>query len=78
MWRFQPFWLRVILEERGEEWNRLRLASHGRSLVIADFLAPTARRELAAAIHEALERWRDALNPASAAMRYRPSTSFKP
>ena len=69
MWRFQPFWLRVILEERGDEWNRLRLASHGRSLVIADFLGPAARRELAAAIREALERWRDALNPAGAATR---------
>ena len=68
MWRFQPFWLRVILEERGDEWNRLRLASHGCSLVIADFLAPAGRRELAAAIHEALERWRDALNPAGAAL----------
>ena len=69
MWRFQPFWLRVILEEHGDEWNRLRLASHGRSLVIADFLGPAARRELAAAIREALERWRDALNPAGAASR---------
>ena len=67
MWWFQPFWLRVILEERGDEWNRLRVASHGRSLVIADFLAPAARRELDAAIREALSRWRDALNPAGAA-----------
>ena len=28
MWRFQPFWLRVILEERGDEWNRLLVTSH--------------------------------------------------
>ena len=64
MWRFQPFWLRVILEERGDEGNRLLVASHGRSLVIGDFVTPAARRELAAAIREALSRWRDALNPA--------------
>ena len=29
VWRFQPFWLRVILLERPDESNRLLLASHG-------------------------------------------------
>ena len=67
MWRFQPFWLRVILEERGDQWNRLPVASHGRSLVIGDIVTPAVRRELAASIREALKRWRDALNPAGAA-----------
>ena len=78
MWRFQPFWLRVILEERGDEWNRLLVASHGRSLVIGDIVTPAVRRELAASIREALKRWRDTLNPAGAPTRQRPSTSFKP
>jgi uncharacterized membrane protein len=64
-WRFQPFWLRVILEERPDESNRLLLASHGRSLVIADFLGPPMRRELAATLRDALARWRTALNPAN-------------
>jgi uncharacterized membrane protein len=63
MWQFQPFWLRVILEERSDARNRLVVASHGRSLVIGDILPPAARRELAASIREALRRWRDALNP---------------
>jgi uncharacterized membrane protein len=63
MWQFQPFWLRVILEERDDERNRLLVASHGRSLVIGDILPPAARRELAASIREALKRWREALNP---------------
>jgi uncharacterized membrane protein len=63
MWQFQPFWLRVILEERSDERNRLLVASHGRSLVIGDILPPAARRELAASIREALRRWREALNP---------------
>jgi uncharacterized membrane protein len=66
-WRFQPFWLRVILEERAGDANRLLVASHGRSLVVGDFVTSPARRELAAAIREALKRWRDALNPAAAA-----------
>ena len=69
MWRFQPFWLRVILEEQGDEWNRLLVASHGRSLVIGDIVTPAIRRELAALIREALKRWRDALNPAGATTR---------
>ena len=78
MWRFQPFWLRVILEERSDESNRLLVGSHGRTLVIGDYVTPAARRELAGLIREALRRWRDALNPAGAATRQRPSTSFKP
>lgn len=63
LWRFQPFWLRVVLEERGDEANRLLLASHGRVLAIGDFLAPSMRRELAASLRAALGRWRAALNP---------------
>jgi uncharacterized membrane protein len=63
VWRFQPFWLRVVLEERDAESNRLYVASHGRFLAIGDFLAPAARRELAATIREALARWRVAIGP---------------
>jgi uncharacterized membrane protein len=69
MWQFQPFWLRVILEERRGESNRLFIASHGRSLAIGDFLPPSARRELAATIREALLRWRNSLAPAPASDR---------
>src|SRR5215813_4964643 len=32
LWRFQPFWIRVILEERTDTSNRLLIASHGRTL----------------------------------------------
>ena len=78
MWRFQPFWLRVILEEGRGASNRLVIASHGRSLTIGEFMTPDARAELAETIRDALKRWRDALNPASAAPDQRPSTSFNP
>ena len=80
MWRFQPFWLRVILEERGDEWNRLLVASHGRSLVIGDIVTPAARRELAGSIRQALKDWRDSVNLATAAAltRQSPSTSSSP
>jgi uncharacterized membrane protein len=63
IWQFQPFWLRVVLDERDADRNRLFVASHGRFLAIGDFLAPAARRELAATIREALTRWRAALGP---------------
>ena len=66
IWRFQPFWLRVILEEHPDESNRLFIASHGRSLAIGDFLGADARRELAVTIREALLRWRSSLMPATA------------
>jgi uncharacterized membrane protein len=63
-WRFQPFWVKVILEERPDTSNRLLVASHGRSLVIGDFVPPATRRELATSLRDALTRWRDSLDPA--------------
>ena len=65
LWRFQPFWLRIVIEERPDASNRLLIASHGRSLVIGDFLGAPMRRELAQSLRAALSRWRAALNPAS-------------
>jgi uncharacterized membrane protein len=65
-WRFQPFWLRVVVEERGEEANRLFLASHGRTLAVGDFLSTPSRREVAESLRAALARWRAALNPTAA------------
>ena len=62
-WRFQPFWVRVILEERPDSSNCLLVASHGRSLVIGDLLPPATRRELAVTLRDALTRWRNSLNP---------------
>ena len=63
-WQFQPFWLRVVLEERNET-NRLVLTSHGRELVVGGFLAPAERRNLAVALKEALNRWRRHVGPAA-------------
>jgi uncharacterized membrane protein len=66
LWSFQAFWVRVVLDERPDESNHLSIASHGTSLPIGDFLAPVMRREVAAAVRDALSRWRRALNPATA------------
>src|SRR3984885_8457609 len=61
MWRFQPFWVRVVYEERHDDSNQLALASHGQSLPIGTFLPAPVRREVAATLRDALSRWRDAL-----------------
>jgi uncharacterized membrane protein len=57
-WQFQPFWLRVRLEEEDEHSSRLLLTSHGRSLAIGGFLAPAERRRVAQGLRDALARWR--------------------
>jgi len=56
-WRFEPFWLRVLFDDAAER-SPLAIASHGRSLVIGQFLGPDERRGLAAQLKAALARWR--------------------
>jgi uncharacterized membrane protein len=62
-WRFQPYWLRVTLEEKPDESNRLVISSHGRSLVLGSFLGAGERRSFAARLQDALARWRAHLSP---------------
>ena len=55
-WRFQPYWLRVEMDDPPEHESRLTLASHGRRLVVGAFLTPEERLELARALGAALDR----------------------
>ena len=55
-WSFQPYWLRVELEEHEDSSSALALASHGRRLPIASFLSPAERFDLAQALRSALAR----------------------
>jgi uncharacterized membrane protein len=57
-WRFQPFWLRVVLEERQPDSNRLYLVSHGRQVPVGAFLGPAERRKVAFSLKDALSLWR--------------------
>ena len=57
-WRFQPYWLRVEMDDPPEHESQLTLASHGRRLVVGAFLAPKERLELAQALSDALARLR--------------------
>lgn len=60
-WRFEPFWLRVVFEEREDGQSRLFLASHGKSMALGTFLSTPERRSLALDLKSALARWRAAL-----------------
>jgi uncharacterized membrane protein len=62
-WTFQPYWLRVRLQEPPGRASVLSLASHGRALVIGAHLAPEERASLAVALKAALERARSTPRP---------------
>lgn len=59
-WTFQPYWLRVEMDDPPEHHSQLRLTSHGQVLVIGAFLTPAERLELARALETALRRQRAA------------------
>lgn len=60
-WEFQPYWLKVELDEPERHDGELALASHGKRLVIGAFLAPEERASFAHALREALARTRASL-----------------
>ncbi|MDD9990519.1 MAG: DUF2244 domain-containing protein [Rhodospirillales bacterium] len=53
-WRFNPYWLRVALDDPVEHHSQITLTTHGRSLVIGPFLAPEERATLVQALRDAL------------------------
>lgn len=55
-WRFQPYWLRVEMDNPPRTDSKLRLRSHGKALVIGSFLTPLERLEVAQALRAALRR----------------------
>lgn len=57
-WRFEPYWVRVALEQVGRHDRRLVLRSHGRQVTIGAFLTQDERLELAQAIEAALQEHR--------------------
>ena len=54
IWRFNPYWVRLKLEERIGRSSELSLASHGTRLVIAAFLTDLEREDFAQALSAAL------------------------
>ncbi|WP_207455776.1 DUF2244 domain-containing protein [Azospirillum sp. SYSU D00513] len=57
-WSFQPFWLRVSMDEPARHESQVVLSSHGQSLVVGSFLSPDERADFAKALKGALADWR--------------------
>lgn len=55
---FEPYWLQVVLKERGFENPALLLRSHGRAVEIGTFLGAGERRRFAEELQSVLTRWR--------------------
>ena len=53
-WSFQPYWLRIEMDDPPEHESQLSLTSHGKRLTIGRFLSPPERHELAQALRAAL------------------------
>lgn len=59
-WRFEPYWVQVRLDEDRPGEPTLRLAAEGRTLTIGRFLNARERSEVAAALEQALARFKPA------------------
>lgn len=57
-WTFQPYWLRVSMDDPPRHESQVTLSSHGQSLVVGAFLSPEERLDFAKALRAALERLR--------------------
>jgi len=53
-WTFQPYWVRVAIDERAGSDSRLVVSSHGRHVALGDFLLHDERVDLAKALRAAL------------------------
>jgi uncharacterized membrane protein len=66
VWRLQPAWLQIDIDNPPEHDSQLTLSSHGRRMVVGSFLTPDERLEVAEALRDAVDRWRSAPHPAAA------------
>ena len=56
-WSFQPYWLRIEIDDPPQHHSPLTLSSHGRTIATGSFLSPQERLEVAEALRTALGRW---------------------
>ncbi len=59
-WTFQPYWLRVSMDDPPRHESQVTLSSHGQSVVVGAFLSPEERGDFARALTRALAAWRRA------------------
>jgi len=58
-WTFNPYWVRVEMDDPPEHGSQLTLWSHGQFLRIGQFLAPEERARFAGTLRAALRNARD-------------------
>lgn len=59
VWRFEPYWLRVEMDDPPEHGSALVLTSHGREVSIGAFLTMEERLDFANSLRAALAAWRE-------------------
>ena len=59
-WRFNPYWVRLSVDERVGRSSEMSLVSHGKRLVFGTFLTDPEREDFAAALTAALREARGA------------------
>ncbi len=55
-WRFNPYWVRVHMDDPPEHHSMLTVSSHGRQLAIGSFLTPEERLDFSKALKASLQR----------------------
>lgn len=65
VWRLQPAWLHIDIDDPPEHDSQLTLSSHGRRMVVGSFLTPDERLEVAEALRDAVQQWRTAPHPSA-------------
>ena len=63
-WTFQPFWVRIALDENAGRDSSLVLSSHGRHVALGDFLMHEERVDLANALRGELAKLKNGPMPA--------------
>lgn len=54
-WSFNPYWVKLSLEEKRNQAPLLSITSHGKSLVFGDFLIPDEKADFVRAFSQALK-----------------------
>jgi uncharacterized membrane protein len=57
-WRFEPYWVRVAMDDPPRPHSQLTLSSHGHHVRIGQFLTPDERVDVARALRRALAAYR--------------------
>jgi uncharacterized membrane protein len=57
-WRFEPYWVRVLMDDPPRRTSLLTLSAHGRRVRLGAFLTPEERLDLAHALRAALRHYR--------------------